>query len=54
MFRLKTHERKAYPYVEHFKPDKMKRKMVDGRRRSRKAPALHPWRQYQMTNYTVK
>lgn len=38
-----------YDYTGCFEPEIMRRKMIDGRRRCRRAPVQHPWRQYKMT-----
>jgi hypothetical protein len=40
---------KKYHHPGCFEPEKIKRKVIDGRRRNRKAPVQHPWRQYKLT-----
>jgi len=37
-----------------FEPQKIKRKINDGRRRRRSAPSSHPWRQYKLTQRATK
>ena len=49
MMKSNTLGEKGYECLEKLDTQHMMRKMYDRRRRSRKATALHPWRQYRRT-----
>lgn len=44
----KYHEDKTLVRNDQFQPGYIKFKPVDRRRRARKAPVRHPWRQYKL------